>query len=526
MRKHEGEGKMAYQYEMTELRFRAAQPEGSQVAVDLSAVFHKGDKTWQVKGFYAGNGEYRVRFLPEEAGVYQYEVSGLITAEGEITADPDREGRHGPVRAKGIHLYHADGTPWVGLGTTIYAMLHQDEALIDETMDTLRHSPFTKVRLCLFPKHYNYNHNDPAHFAFLRNDQGEWDMERPDFAFWDAFEKRLAEMDTMGIQADLILFHPYDRWGHSTLTQTQNLAYLDYLTRRFAAYPNVWWSLANEYDLCSAKTMEDWYGIEEFVSKNDPFHHLLSNHNCFQPYDPSRENITHMSWQTKQISRIPEMQRRYGKPILIDECCYEGNLPETWGSISGKEMTARFWRAATLGGYCTHGETFYPDEKEIVWWAKGGKLAGESPARIAFLRSVLKSLPGPLSPRLIGLQKAASLSEEQIEQLLNAPVTARNIFDIGIARMGAIEISRFAAQETGVCGVCGPEDAPGAILKYLDFNCCCQTDLELPENGSYKVEVLDTWNMTRETVLTGVHGRQVISLPGREWMAALATKET
>ena len=516
---------MPYQYEMTELCVHADAPAVSQTEVDLSAVFRREDQTWNLKGFYAGDGCYRVRFLPEEAGVYQYEISGIVSQRGEITVEPAREGRHGPVRARGIHLFHADGTPWVGLGTTIYAMLHQEEALIDETMQTLRDAPFTKVRLCVFPKHYTYNHNDPAHYAFVRTADGSWDTDHPDFSFWDAFETRLAELDRMGIQADLILFHPYDRWGHSTMSQRQNLAYLDYLLRRLSAFPNVWWSLANEYDLCHAKSMEDWEEIETFVAKNDPFRHLLGNHNCLKPWDAGRENITHMSWQTKQLSRIPEMQKKYGKPVLIDECCYEGNLPETWGSISGKEMTARFWRTATVGGYCTHGETFYPDEREIVWWAKGGRLTGESPARIAFLKSVLECLPGPLRPRLAGLQKAADLSEEQIRQLLSAPVTRENCFAVAIARMDQLEISRFAAQEAGVCGVCGPEDGPSALLWYMDLNCCCKAEIELPETGSYRIEMLDTWIMTRETVMTGVRGRQVVSLPGREWMAILAVRE-
>ena len=516
---------MPYQYEMTELCYTAAPPAGSEAVVDLRAVFRKGEEVWTVKGFYAGNGEYRVRFLPEEAGIYQAEVSGLVSDRREITVEPAREGRHGPVRAKGIHLYHADGTPWVGLGTTIYAMLHQDEALIDQTVETLKNAPFTKVRLCLFPKHYNYNHNDPAYYAFRKTDGGEWDPDHPDFAFWDAFEKRLGELDALGIQADLILFHPYDRWGFSSMTQTQNLTYLDYLLRRFAAYPHVWWSLANEYDLCYAKSMEDWYEIEAFVAGNDPFRHLLGNHNCLAPYDAGRENVTHMSWQTKQISRIPEMQKRYGKPILIDECCYEGNLPETWGSISGREMTARFWRTAAAGGYCTHGETFYPDEKEIVWWARGGKLVGDSPARIAFLRSVLESLPGPLRPHIEGLAKMADLSKEQIEQLQRAPLTQENFFSVAMARMGLIEMSRFAAMEPGVSGMCGPEDIPEALLWYLDFNCCCRYEIHLPETGSYRVDILDTWNMTRETVMTGAAGKQEIRLPGHEWMAILAVKE-
>ena len=516
---------MPYQYEMTELRYTAEPPAGSESAVNLTAVFSRNDKTWNVKGFYAGNGEYRVRFLPEETGVYRYAVSGAVSDRGEITVEPARDGRHGPVRAKGIHLYHADGKAWIGLGTTIYAMLHQDEALIGQTMETLKNGPFTKVRLCIFPKHYNYNHNDPAHYAFVRTPDGGWDTHHPDFAFWDAFEKRLEEMDALGIQADLILFHPYDRWGHSTMTQKQNLTYLDYLLRRFAAYPHVWWSMANEYDLCPAKTMEDWYEIEEFVAKNDPYRHLLGNHNCLKPYDPDRKNITHMSWQTKQLSRIPEMQKKYGKPVLIDECCYEGTLPETWGSLSGKEMTARFWRTTAAGGYCTHGETFYPDEKEIVWWAKGGELKGESPARIAFLKSILESLPGPLVPNPERLAKMADLPEEQIERLLNTPVTPDNFFPIAMARMGKLEMSRFAAMEPCVIGRCGPEDAPDAKLWYLDFNCCCRYMIDLPETGSYRVDVLDTWNMTRETKLTGASGKLEIRLPGREWMAILAVKE-
>ena len=37
-------------------------------------------------------------------------------------------------------------------------------------------------------------------------------------------------------------------------------------------------------------------------------------------------------------------------------------------------------------------------------------------------------------------------------------------------------------------------------------------------------DVLDTWNMTRETLQTGVSGRVVLTLPGREDMAVLAVR--
>jgi hypothetical protein len=61
----------------------------------------------------------------------------------------------------------------------------------------------------------------------------------------------------LGIEADLILWHPYDRWGFSRMTKEEDDLYLSYVIARFAAYRNVWWSLANEYDLLRNKTLKD-----------------------------------------------------------------------------------------------------------------------------------------------------------------------------------------------------------------------------------------------------------------------------
>ena len=65
-------------------------------------------------------------------------------------------GKHGMVKAVGTHFEYEDGTYYYPFGTTIYALAHQSEELIDKTMATLRKSPFNKVRMCVFPKHYQY----------------------------------------------------------------------------------------------------------------------------------------------------------------------------------------------------------------------------------------------------------------------------------------------------------------------------------------------------------------------------------
>ncbi len=54
-------------------------------------------------------------------------------------------------------------------------------------------------------------------------------------------------------------------------------------------------------------------------------------------------------------------REKYGKPVSIDECCYEGTIAELWGNISGQKMVRRFWDGVVNGGYVTHGETFNND---------------------------------------------------------------------------------------------------------------------------------------------------------------------
>jgi uncharacterized protein DUF5605 len=81
-----------------------------------------------------------------------------------------------------------------------------------------------------------------------------------------------------------------------------------------------------------------------------------------------------------------------GKPVVVDECTYEGDLDQGWGNITGEELVRRFWEGAVRGGYVGHGETYYsPDE--VIFWAKGGALKGTSPPRIAFLRASLEDGP-------------------------------------------------------------------------------------------------------------------------------------
>lgn len=72
-----------------------------------------------------------------------------------------------------------------------------------------------------------------------------------------------------GIQADLILFHPYDRWGYAAMGKEMNEKYVSYIMARLSAFQNVWWSLANEWDVPKIKEAIDWEGLGTLLQKED-----------------------------------------------------------------------------------------------------------------------------------------------------------------------------------------------------------------------------------------------------------------
>ncbi|MCD8050802.1 MAG: hypothetical protein LUE89_03885 [Clostridiales bacterium] len=74
---------------------------------------------------------------------------------------------------------------------------------------------------------------------------------------------------------------------------------------------------------------------------------------------------------------VREWRQIYQKPIVVDECAYEGNINLGWGNITGEKMTQRFWEGCIWGGYLSHGEVYV--QYDQIWWSYGGTLHGTSP---------------------------------------------------------------------------------------------------------------------------------------------------
>ena len=255
-------------------------------------VTFKGDKEEvKVTGFYDGDGVYKARFMPSYEGAYTYEIRGNFADEitepkGSFEAVAPSKDNHGPVTvSEGIRLAYKDGTPYYSIGTTCYAWANQPVKRQEQTLETLKNSPFNKIRFCFFPKFYEFNTKEPLTYPFerghgegldpklvelektnrfafpgMRLEEPDYDLDytRPNVEHFKRYDLRIAQLMDMGIEADMILMHPYDKWGLNQMGKDACDWYLKYVVARYGAYRNVWWSLANEFDFIKMKTLEDW----------------------------------------------------------------------------------------------------------------------------------------------------------------------------------------------------------------------------------------------------------------------------
>jgi hypothetical protein len=243
-----------------------------------------------------------------------------------------------------------------------------------------------------------------------------------------------------------------------------NKRYLEYVMARLGSFKNVWWSVANEWDLVKYKTHGQWLDLAKYIYENDPYHHLSSIHGSTAKYiEYWLPYFTHASIQDEapvmHWGAASILRNAYQKPVIYDEVGYEGNLLQRWGRYSGEEMTYLMWMGAIGGTYVTHGEAYmFHDAGDTIFWAKGGTFKGTSWKRAAFLRKILEEGPGPLEP--------ADISRDM---------------------------------KTATAGV-------GYYLVYFGKEMNKDWFFNLPaKNGSYarpvagnryKVEIIDTWDMT------------------------------
>lgn len=442
------------------------------IEVTLSGLFHYGHRTVEANGFYDGAGVYRIRFMPDMTGEWQFETKSNVSAlnghRGAFHAAPASKNNHGPVEVRHeFHFQYADAAPYFPFGTTCYSMGFLGAPYEEETLESLKTAPFNKVRLCLLPKPLGHK---LFALPFPRSASGENDLTRFNPAYFQHVERRIRDLGALGIEADVILLHPYDKWGYKSMPPEADDRYLQYAVARLAGYRNVWWSMANEYDLIKSKTMADWNRLLRLLQASDPSVHLRSIHYSRTLFDYASPLVTHASLQSYDFAAAEEWHKGWNKPIIYDEMQYEGNISRRWGNLSAEEMTRRFWLAIVSGCYGTHGETYITKNGAPVW-SDGGQLLGTSPPRIGFLKKLVES----------------------------STTVGFNEYN------GAYYLSAGTPNQL--------------YLYYFDYHQPAEYEFPLPSGIPFRAEMIDPWEMTIKPLSRAVQGKTKLKLPGKPCMA-------
>jgi len=162
----------------------------------------------------------------------------------------------------------------------------------------------------------------------------------------------------------------------------------------------------------------------------------------------------------------------------MDEYGYEGANGTSFGTLSGMEEIEAQWNVTMAGGYGSHGDC-YVHPGDILWWAVGGDLDGDSPARYGFLRKLMQEAPfaemQPMPDQIHG-GGAQLLGKRGSYYLVHLPRAPR--------------ASAVAAPPAPAPAVSAPPATPqpggasGANNVQIDL-----------DPGIYRVDMIDSWTM-------------------------------
>jgi hypothetical protein len=435
--------------------------------VELSATFaHPASgASLEVPGFYDGEATWRVRFLPLKLGEWTYATRsndpGLDGRTGGLRCvAPEAPYLRGPLRTRGFHFVHADGTPRYLISTRLSCHFAGPEVW-GGVVEHLRAHHLNRVLFMLG------GIAGTTAELFGPATGGE---EGPDFWAYNVERWRLIDtfVDTLR-RADLLAapyFYYFNDKVQRGMTVEQDRAYLRYGMARFGAYANVLPVLSNEVEQKRTDRLDPHYNLESHAWANQmgallrelavfgqpvTVHNPLETEHAVHPsfytllqdwqfpwadYMLRQLQLGSVSGATEMSDGLPEQKlavynargfarnnelvaglRRFGIPVVNEEPGYEmrgmttdglRHAPRPFNSQTADTMLDTFWTAATGGGYAMWGH--------LGTYLLGDPLpamrASEVPGHLRVLHEVISALPYQEMVPSNGLVSAA---EEEVE---------------------------------------------------------------------------------------------------------------
>ena len=378
--------------------------------VELVLTFRheSGGLQTRVHGFWDGDGRggnrgnvFKARFCPTRHG--RWEITGTHSNRPELNGQRRgdtltcTDSKHpGLWIADGRWYRRSDGSHPFIVGNTHYSFLSRrnDKGAVktDPVEDVRKNREhFTKLRFALTADRYpdpdlkpflddEGRQSDDGRFSYRPNPQ--WFNQRADPVIAEGFRVDLA--------CDLILCGPDTRESRSTLVGDAR-PWLRYVAARYGAYPNVWFCLANEWDIKEPKyTPADMRSAGEALRNFLPHRSPVSTHAAPEGWNAELTGDWHdhtiIQHKLKRLPQAADSAARNfapggNKPIVNDENAYQGK-----GDGFSEADTVEGCLGTFLGGaYASTGEK-YGEKLGQYFWGGYDPAAHSAAPRLGYLR--------------------------------------------------------------------------------------------------------------------------------------------
>lgn len=259
--------------------FRAGTFIDDPTSVQLVASLTAPDgSTHEVPGFWDGDQRWKVRFMPDAAGTWHYEIrtraaieglhgrTGTFTA-GVVTDTTNRFLKHGALRLSndGHHLVHDDGTPFFWLADTAWNGALRSSADDWERYLTDRASKrFTGIQFVTTQWRGAQTDRD-GQTAYHGYDNVQ--IHPP---FFQRLDKRVDAVNEAGLLAIPVLLWTLGDVAHTPgkLPRTQAVRLARYITARYGAHHTIWFLTGDEH--FSTAWMDRWAYAARAVVRQGP----------------------------------------------------------------------------------------------------------------------------------------------------------------------------------------------------------------------------------------------------------------
>ncbi len=389
-------------YDFAEITLRVDQPTAPNPFTDvrLTGEFQReGQPPVPVTGFCdARDGTvYRIRFMPNEPGVYRYVVTftqGDRVRTETGTFESVAGSNPGPVRVDPAHPFHfvreGTGAHWFWMGTTTYQLLAFDEATIAASVNRLADLGVNRLRVALSGRTKDgMRWNEPLvvrsdKFAFQME---PWiaarshDLENPGFdvtrfnvEFFQKTERMLRLARDRDVIVSIIFYVDgrdagVDPFGKEGMGGPDERRYYEYVAARLSPFSNIMWDVTNEYHLFRDEAWVNAMGT--YLKACDPYDHIASVHGHGKfPFreSPWADFALYQSWDEHGgyafMLRNRKTQQDLGRPFpqINEEYGYEDHYPYPWGegrvwpTRTAETRRRLAWEMTMAGCYQTTGE--------------------------------------------------------------------------------------------------------------------------------------------------------------------------